>query len=138
MTERDKRISIIVGTVILAVLLLLFFKRGAGAGAAAGSDYTLPAVTGPNLGPVYSGGSRTIVIPGLNLGGPNLNMIGACCSDCMQSQPTFNNPTYAGPSMTINEGNSGPTVYNYSTGGAGGYSGFGGNIWDGTQWVRAS
>jgi uncharacterized membrane protein len=45
-------------------------RRGAGAGTAtAGSDYSLPTVTGPSLGPVYGGDGygMPIVIPGLDL-----------------------------------------------------------------------
>lgn len=114
MTEHQKRLAIIFVTVVIGILLLLHSKRGS-AGAAVGSDYTLPTVSGPSLGPMYSGGGQgaVYVIPGLNLQGPNLNMIGACCSDCMQSDP-YATPTYAGPSYTFNQGNAGASIYNYS------------------------
>jgi hypothetical protein len=126
MTERQKQVAIIGGTLIAALILMLYYRRTAvGAGATAGSDM-LPAVSGPNLGPVVGGSSGPIIIPGLDLRGPNLNMIGACCSDCMQTSQGFTNPQYYGPAITINQGASGPTVYNNNqfTYGGGGYSGF--------------
>lgn len=98
MTEKQKRLAIIGGTVLAAVLLLLTLSRkGAGAGAVgAAGNFTLPTVFGPSLGPIYTDGGTTLVIPGLDLSGPNLNMVGACCSDCMQSRPaSTQGPTYA-------------------------------------------
>lgn len=112
MTENHKRFAIIAITVILAILILLYSRKGA-AGAAAGSDYSLPAVTGVNLGPAYSGGGpTTYVIPGLNLSGPNLNMIGACCSDCMSGPQVQAVRT---PEIVFNQASPGPTVFNYFT-----------------------
>lgn len=86
MTEREKRIAIIGGTILAAILLLLWLRRGGGA---AGDVITNQGdyIPGAVLGPVYYGGDDgapfTWDIPGLDLSGPNLSMIGACCSDCM-------------------------------------------------------
>lgn len=119
MTEANKRIAIIGGTAFIAVLLLLMFRRGGAVGnaAASGEGFALPTVTGPNIGPItYGGDSVAYVIPGLDLGGPDLSMIGACCSDCMQSNS--GDPFgQAGPrySYVFNAGNQGPNVYNYTT-----------------------
>lgn len=117
MTERHKQIAIVSGTILVALFLLLFFRKGAGAGGTVGaSDWTLPTVTGPSLGPIYFGdGDRPVInIPGLNLGGPDLSMIGACCSDCGQSQVTTFNQR-PGPTYVFNAGNQGPNVYSYTT-----------------------
>lgn len=115
MTERHKQLAIIAGTIVLAILLILHFRKGSGAGATAGSDYQLPAVTGVNMGPAYGGGGAyiPIVIPGLDLSGPNLNMIGACCSDC-NSTPD-QGPRSQGPTYVFNQGNAGAQIFNYTS-----------------------
>lgn len=114
MTEKQKRFAIIAGTVIAAVLLFLWFRRRGTAGnvVVEQSPFNLPAV---GLGPIWLPDEQgaTYNIPGLNLDGPGLQMIGACCSDCMQTKPNYETPTFAGPSITFNEGNNGPNVYNY-------------------------
>jgi hypothetical protein len=117
MTEKQKRIAIIAGTAIAAILLLLFLKKGRGtAGLVEGdSPFDLPAVYGPNLGPIYNGGEPfSINIPGLDLSGPDLSMIGACCSDCMQAPTTFD-PQFAsaGNTYVFNAPDQGPSIYNY-------------------------
>lgn len=122
MTEANKRIAIIGGTAFLAILLLLFFRRGGAAGSTIvnGSPYAMPAVAGAtygstNFGPVYySDAPWTFELPGLDLSGPDLSMIGACCSDCQQSTQQFYQPQYdGGNTYVFNAPDQGPNVYNY-------------------------
>jgi hypothetical protein len=123
MTEKDKRAAIIIGVGIIAILLFLFWRgRGgllstAGNTVVNGAPFSLPAVGGISLGPIYYGDDGfTYTIPGLDLSGPDLSMIGACCSDCMQGGDNGAYDPYSpngGPSYVYNMGDSGPTVYNY-------------------------
>jgi hypothetical protein len=119
MTEKDKRIAIIIGTVILAILLLLYFKRGvAGTSVETVDGYTPSTVSGVTYGPTYTGdeGPWTFNLPGLDLSGPDYSMIGACCSDCLQTQTTPVDPYYSGGGNTyvFNAADQGPTIYNYN------------------------
>lgn len=88
MTEREKRIAIIGVTIVAAIILLLWLRRGglgSGSIVAGNSDYVPANIAGITTGPLYTGSDTPFTwdIPGLNLGGPNLSMMGACCSDCM-------------------------------------------------------
>lgn len=119
MSERDKRAAIIIGTLVLAMIILIWFRRG---GSVAGGNTTInnSAFTAPSVapfGPVYTGDNSpwTFDIPGLDLSGPDLSMIGACCSDCMQSNEQFYQPQYdGGNTYVFNAGDLGPNIYNYT------------------------
>lgn len=125
MTEKEKRAAIILTVGLVAILLLLWFRRGGARGAQTvmgpETPFTFPGVALPNIPGIDLGdwtlppSNGPIIIPGLDFSGPDLSMIGACCSDCMQTQPTYTDPQPIGPTYVINQGNAGPNVYNYTT-----------------------
>lgn len=113
MSGREKK-ALAIGAGILIVLILLFLLRRGGAGAAGSVSYNMPAVYGPQAGPSYHSQPVNISIPGLDLSGPDLSMIGACCSDCMQSNSQFYQPQFNGNGTTyvFNAAANGPNIYN--------------------------
>lgn len=115
MTEGEKRIAIIGGTVVLALLLLFMFwpRFRAAVNSVTGSDWEPPAV-GIDIPGINIIGAAPITIPQLDLSGiDGLQMIGACCADCTGSSGTGYQST-PGTTLVFNQGNSGPTVYNYT------------------------
>lgn len=116
MNEKQKQAAVIVGTVILAVLLLLFFRsRASGTTIARNSPYDIPGVGATQLGDIIIQGSGPIEIPGLNFGNPDLSMIGSCCMDCASSAAPANVPNgTSGFTYVYNAGDNGPNVYNYT------------------------
>ncbi len=109
MSKNDKRLAYIGAAVIVALLLWLLLRGGA-VFARGGGANTLPA---NEMGPTVIDGGGPITIPGLYLGGRDLQIIGSCCMDCAGgARPTNVAPPVRNFSYVTNLGGYGPTIYN--------------------------
>ena len=112
MTEKQKKIAIIVSVIALALLLLLSSKKASGTTIvnqeqAPAIDVTIPSMNIPERSPF------AIVLPGLPDFTPyQYSAISPCmCNGAAVSQPQNNSPLIT---YVTNMGNQGPNIYNYS------------------------
>lgn len=120
MTEKQKKLAIIAGTILIAFVLLLTRKSGGTIVNQEGMtpiNVSIPSLNIPQRSPI------AINIPGLPSVSPYAyNAISPCmCNGAVTTPISRPLITY---STTVNEGNAGPNIYNYSSGSdSGGYSG---------------
>jgi hypothetical protein len=111
MTEKQKKIAIVIGVVVIAVIIL-FSRKGASGNTIVNQqglspiNVTIPGFNIPERSPF------AINIPGLPSAAPyDYNAI----SPCMCNGSSLSAPSNTGLSITFvtNEGSAGPNVYNY-------------------------
>jgi hypothetical protein len=114
-TEKQKKIALIVGTIVIALILLLTSRKGAGTTIVnqeemAPINVSIPAFNIPERGGI------TINIPAL----PTQSQYGFnAISPCMCNGASTSSGMYNGPLVTnvFNAGDSGPNIFNYNSGG---------------------
>lgn len=113
MTERQKKIALIVGTIIIALILLLSGRKGTAGtvinnqGETSPINVTVPGFNIPERSPI------AINIPGLPEMSPyNFNAISPCMCNGTALASASNVPALSLTFVT-NMGDSGPNIYNY-------------------------
>lgn len=113
MTEKQKKIALITGTVIIALIILLWSRKAAGNTIINKSDMapinvSIPSMNIPERSPF------AINIPGLPSFSPYQF---SAISPCMCNGAAQTTSAYQGPLVTFvtNQGSSGPNIYNYSS-----------------------
>jgi hypothetical protein len=111
MTETQKKLAIIGGVILVALLLL--FRKGGNVVNRLGDNVT-NEFDAP--GGVTIGARGPLAIPGITINNPlpELSAISACCSDCSGSAPRASYaPAVPGNTYVYNAANRGPNVFNY-------------------------
>jgi hypothetical protein len=110
MTEKQKKIALVIGTVVIAVIILLWSRRASGSTiinkeGMAPINVSIPSLNLPPRTPF------AINIPGLPAFTPYQF---SAISPCMCNGAATSLPSDSGFSITFvtNEGNSGPNIYN--------------------------
>lgn len=135
MTEKQKKIAIIVGTIVIGLILLLSSRKSAGTTIVNQQEMPPIQVSIPSMN-IPARSPFAITLPGLPSYSPyQYSAVSPCMCNGAATRQTDNEPLVT---FVTNAGSTGANIYNYNYQTASAYSGFGGNIWDGTQWVRAS
>jgi hypothetical protein len=114
MTEKQKKLAIIIGTVIIGIIILFWSRRATGGTTIVNQQglapiqVTIPSLNIPERSPI------AINIPGLPAFTPyDFNAISPCM--CNGAASLYQDTSNSGPAyeFVYNEGDSGPNVYNY-------------------------
>lgn len=114
MTERQKRIAIILAVIVIALLLLLTSKGGATTVVRNSGD--MPELTNLSSPNIVINGRRPFILPDFaSRGGNDFSVIGACCADCRPARQSFRGEAPPQYLFVTNMANRGPTIYNNVT-----------------------
>jgi len=134
MTEKQKKLAIIAGTIVIGLILLLYSRK---AGSTIVNQQNMPPiqVSIPSLNiPDRSG--IAINIPGLPSFSPyRYSAISPCMCNGAATTPVNNAPLIE---FVNNAAGTGSNVYNYNNYSQPSYGGLGGAIWNGSSWVKVS